>query len=267
MPALSSLGRIFLGRQCSALRYNSSDNLRVAASTSGGVKLSGKTSMIRASTCLRMPDTRTMKNSSMFEPKMARNFRRSSSGLRSSCASSRTRRWNSSRLSSRLMYRDGEDRSTGSVICFLFVTDFRQYTGGQQPLQGRAMIIVMKIIRCQVTYPAFFEGNVYFRPLRCQQSYKSTQMRLMPYHRYAVYGVLLLNFTHQEFRVSRWDQVVAIDDLFLHFEYICQDLGRLACPHIWTRKDQIKFHTYITQAFGDLAHFLAPFVSEWPLAV
>ena len=41
------------------------------------------------------PATRTMKNSSRFEPTMARNFKRSSSGLRSSIASSRTRRKNS----------------------------------------------------------------------------------------------------------------------------------------------------------------------------
>ncbi len=70
----------------------------MAASCSRGVRPSGWISVICASTSLRMPDTRTMKNSSMFEPKMDRNFTRSSSGLFSSCASSRTRRWNSSRL-------------------------------------------------------------------------------------------------------------------------------------------------------------------------
>ncbi len=48
------------------------------------------------------PATRTMKNSSRFELKMARNFTRSSSGTLGSCASSSTRRLNSSQDSSRL---------------------------------------------------------------------------------------------------------------------------------------------------------------------
>ena len=56
--------------------------------------------------CCR-PPTRTMKNSSRLDSKMARNLRRSSSGTCGSCASSRTRRLNSSQLSSRLMYSDG----------------------------------------------------------------------------------------------------------------------------------------------------------------
>src|SRR5512145_1257353 len=47
--------------------------------------------------------TRTMKNSSRFELKIARNFTRSSSGTLGSWASSSTRRLNSSHDSSRLM--------------------------------------------------------------------------------------------------------------------------------------------------------------------
>src|ERR1700704_3550124 len=46
--------------------------------------------------------TRTMKNSSRFELKMARNFTRSSRGTLGSCASSSTRRLKSSHDSSRL---------------------------------------------------------------------------------------------------------------------------------------------------------------------
>src|SRR6266513_1956337 len=46
--------------------------------------------------------TRTIKNSSRFELKMARNFTRSSRGTLGSCASSSTRRLNSSHDSSRL---------------------------------------------------------------------------------------------------------------------------------------------------------------------
>src|SRR5215467_1001070 len=51
--------------------------------------------------------TRTMKNSSRFELKMERNFTRSSSGTLGSCASSSTRRLNSSHDSSRLTNASG----------------------------------------------------------------------------------------------------------------------------------------------------------------
>ena len=57
--------------------------------------------------CSRIPATRTIKNSSRFELKIARNFMRSSSGLSSFSASSRTLRLNSSQLSSRLMNASG----------------------------------------------------------------------------------------------------------------------------------------------------------------
>ena len=66
---------------------------------------------------LLQPPTRTMKNSSRFELKMARNLSRSSSGTVGSCASSSTRRLNSSQLSSRLMYRDGSSRLVGAADC------------------------------------------------------------------------------------------------------------------------------------------------------
>src|SRR5262244_18957 len=51
--------------------------------------------------------TRTMKNSSRFELKMERNFTRSSSGTLGSCASSSTRRLNSSHDTSRLTNASG----------------------------------------------------------------------------------------------------------------------------------------------------------------
>src|SRR3954466_8460338 len=50
-----------------------------------------------------MPATRISKNSSRFELKIERNFTRSINGCVGSWASSRTRRLNSSQLSSRLM--------------------------------------------------------------------------------------------------------------------------------------------------------------------
>src|SRR6185437_14788463 len=57
------------------------------------------------------PPTRFMKNSSIFEPVMARNLTRSSSGLYSASASLKTRRLNSSQVSSRFRYSDGSSSS------------------------------------------------------------------------------------------------------------------------------------------------------------
>ena len=62
---------------------------------------------VPASTCWRRPATRTWKNSSRLPAKIARNLTRSSSGLRSSRASSRTRALKSSQDSSRLRYGNG----------------------------------------------------------------------------------------------------------------------------------------------------------------
>src|SRR5215510_1420002 len=61
--------------------------------------------------------TRTMKDSSRFELKMARNFTRSSSGTLGSWASSSTRRLNSSHDSSRLTYLC-VSISASAVECF-----------------------------------------------------------------------------------------------------------------------------------------------------
>ena len=75
---------------------------RTAASCSSAVRPSGERATLPASTCWRSPATRTWKNSSRLPAKMARNLTRSSSGLRSSRASCRTRALNSSQDSSRL---------------------------------------------------------------------------------------------------------------------------------------------------------------------
>ena len=70
-----------------------------------------------ASTCCLRPETRTMKNSSRFVLRMARNFTRSSSGVCSSRACSKTRHWKASSESSRLMYHSGAVRSaTGATV-------------------------------------------------------------------------------------------------------------------------------------------------------
>ena len=85
----------------------------------GGIWSAPEPSGMPACTFCCRPPTRTMKNSSRFELKMARNFSRSSSGTVGSWASSRTRRLNSSQLSSRLMYRDGSSRlgDRGCTAC------------------------------------------------------------------------------------------------------------------------------------------------------
>ena len=69
---------------------------------SAGVSPSGPACDRRRGCAASARATRTMKNSSRFELKMARNFTRSSSGTLGSCASSSTRRLNSSHDSSRL---------------------------------------------------------------------------------------------------------------------------------------------------------------------
>jgi len=88
---------------------------RQAASCSAGVIPSVDSSVTPASTCWRSPATRTMKNSPRFEPRIARNLTRSRRGLRGSRASSSTRSWNLSRLSSRLTNRCGSSRSGGAA--------------------------------------------------------------------------------------------------------------------------------------------------------
>src|SRR4029453_4325422 len=76
-----------------------------------GLKPSGPTSLVSLSICCLMPATRISKNSSRFELKIERNFTHSISGWVGSCASSRTRRLNSSQLNSRLMkFRGSEKR-------------------------------------------------------------------------------------------------------------------------------------------------------------
>src|SRR4030067_497189 len=92
----------------------------MAAICSAGVSPSGGRSTTPAATCFFKPATRIMKNSSRLEPTMARDFTRSSSGLLSSWASSNTRRWNSSMLSSRLMKSLGSFRSTWAMSALVF---------------------------------------------------------------------------------------------------------------------------------------------------
>src|SRR4029450_11243247 len=81
-----------------------------------GLSPSGPISLVSLSICCLMPATRISKNSSRFELNIERNLTRSISGWIGSCASSRTRRLNSSQLSSRLMkFRGSEKRFAGGT--------------------------------------------------------------------------------------------------------------------------------------------------------
>src|SRR5438309_1017918 len=80
-----------------------------------GLNPSAATSLVSLSICCLIPATRISKNSSRFELKMQRNFTRSISGWVGSCASSRTRRLNSSQLSSRLMKFFGSPKRSWAV--------------------------------------------------------------------------------------------------------------------------------------------------------
>ena len=77
---------------------------RIMRSCSGADRPSALRSVTEASSCSCRPETRIMKNSSRFEWKIARNFRRSSRGQLGSSASSSTRPLNASHEISRLKY-------------------------------------------------------------------------------------------------------------------------------------------------------------------
>src|SRR6266404_3484961 len=115
MPFLVSSGSSssFQSAYCAA---TSSRTMRwMLWKVSVGLKPSAATSLVSLSTCCLMPATRISKNSSRFELKMERNLTRSSSGWVGSCASSRTRRLNSSQLSSRLMKFFGSPKRSRAV--------------------------------------------------------------------------------------------------------------------------------------------------------
>src|SRR5262249_7539800 len=88
------------------------------SNTSVALNPSGPTSLVSLSICCLMPATRISKNSSRFELKMVRNLTRSMSGWVRSCASSSTRRLNSSQLSSRLMKFCGSEKRFGGGTSF-----------------------------------------------------------------------------------------------------------------------------------------------------
>src|SRR6266446_5027568 len=110
MPFFASNGSSssFQSEYCAA---TSSRTMRwMLLNISVGLRPSGPTSLVSLSICCLMPATRISKNSSRLELKIVRNLTRSMSGCVGSCASSRTRRLNSSQLSSRLVKFSGAEK-------------------------------------------------------------------------------------------------------------------------------------------------------------
>src|SRR6266436_5511714 len=88
----------------------------MALNVSVGDMPSGPTSLVSLWICCLMPAPRISKNSSRLFLKMVMNLSRSISGCVGSLASSRTRRLNSSQLSSRLMKLAGLEKSRSGWI-------------------------------------------------------------------------------------------------------------------------------------------------------
>ena len=103
MPFLASCGSSssFQSAYCAAT--NSRTTRWMLLKVSVGLNPSGPRSLVSLSICCLIPATRISKNSSRFELKIVRNLTRSIRGWVGSCASSSTRRLNSSQLSSRLI--------------------------------------------------------------------------------------------------------------------------------------------------------------------
>ena len=142
MPASASSARTpSKATLCS--RSISWTRLRIAASCSAAGLSPGLEGAAFAWACSISPDTLIWKNSSMLLAKIARNLTRSRSGLRTSPASNRTRRWNSSELSSRLIYGNSELASRGAEALgaeFLRTIDVTlpQVAGGRLPFPSRS---------------------------------------------------------------------------------------------------------------------------------
>ena len=169
-----------------------------------------------------------MKNSSMFEPKMARNFNRSSRGLRSSSASSEDAPLELEQTSSRLIYREGEERSTGSDMLFLYRSLISiSIPGVRSHSKVATVVLVMQIIRRKMTDAAPFFSVISNFELSAVSSPTSELVRLVPYDCQAVHRMFFIDLADHKLRVSQRDQVVAKDELVFHFEHIGQDLGGL----------------------------------------
>src|ERR1700682_332731 len=117
MPSAARRGWISSRKQRCCSSTSSWIRTAMAAFVSAGVSPSGAGVLSPTSIRRFKVTTRTMKHSSRFELKMARNLTRSRSGTLGSCASSSTRRLNSSHDSSRLM-NASVFMSASTVECF-----------------------------------------------------------------------------------------------------------------------------------------------------
>ena len=107
MPGAASAGARSRFQSFPWRAVSSDTRSRIASSAWPAPSPSAERTGTSASSSSSRPATRTMKNSSRPCEKIAANFSRSSSGRRSSSASSRTRAPNSTQESSRLRRRDG----------------------------------------------------------------------------------------------------------------------------------------------------------------
>src|SRR5436190_3887884 len=115
MPFLARAGAISSLKSAYSVATNSCARRWMALKVSVGLIPSAATSLVSLSICCLIPATRISKNSSRLELKMVRNLTRSINGWVGSCASSRTRRLNSSQLSSRLMKFSEAEKREGEV--------------------------------------------------------------------------------------------------------------------------------------------------------
>ena len=99
MPCAASAGASSLRHSSPWIAISSSVRRRSSASACWGVRPSGERTCTRAMTWSSSPATRTMKNSSRLEEKIAQNLTRSSSGSLGSAARSSTRAFRSSQES------------------------------------------------------------------------------------------------------------------------------------------------------------------------
>ena len=122
-----------------------------------GVRPSTVNSGTPAAVCSFKPPMRFMKNSSRFEPTIARNLTRSRSGFRSSSASASTRRLNASQVSSRLRYSPGFRRSLSTSSPGIVVVDattsgarpepFLRVVGSVMPVSWRERSLLQEVYR------------------------------------------------------------------------------------------------------------------------
>ena len=118
MPFFASCGSnsSFQSEYCAAT--NSRAMRWMLLKVSVGLNPSGPRWLVSLSICCLIPATRISKNSSRFELKMLRNLTRSMSGCVGSCASSSTRRLNSSQLNSRLIKFFGSEKRFSAGTSF-----------------------------------------------------------------------------------------------------------------------------------------------------